>query len=135
MQVFAECPYKISMQEFHKTGLDVIFYGQEHYDTMAIVSERNPPEQSQIRGLLNEQRLLSNKDLLTRNFDEVIQNLDECDSFIQNIIDNGGEGDSDLGRIMDECLGQFSTDDMELLEQMVASNFEDALMIGSLSKL
>ena len=36
---------------------------------------------------------------------------------------------------MDECLGQFSTDDMELLEQMVASNFEDALMIGSLSKL
>ena len=36
---------------------------------------------------------------------------------------------------MDECLGQFSTDDMDLLEQMVASNFEDALMISSLSKL
>lgn len=36
---------------------------------------------------------------------------------------------------MDQCLGQFSTDDMDLLEQMVASNFEDALMISSLSKL
>jgi len=36
---------------------------------------------------------------------------------------------------MDECLGQFSTDDMDLLEAMVASNFEDALMISSLSKL
>lgn len=36
---------------------------------------------------------------------------------------------------MDECLGQFSTDDMDLLERMVASNFEDALMINSLSKL
>lgn len=36
---------------------------------------------------------------------------------------------------MDECLGQFSTDDMELLEGLVASNFEDALMISSLSKL
>jgi len=36
---------------------------------------------------------------------------------------------------MDECLGQFSTDDMELLERLVASNFEDALMISSLSKL
>ena len=36
---------------------------------------------------------------------------------------------------MDECLGQFSTDDMELLESLVASNFEDALMISSLSKL
>lgn len=36
---------------------------------------------------------------------------------------------------MDECLGQFSTDDMTLLEGLVASNFEDALMISSLSKL
>ena len=36
---------------------------------------------------------------------------------------------------MDECLGQFSTDDMDLLESMVASNFEDAIMINSLSKL
>jgi len=54
VQVFAECPYRISMQEFHQTGLDVIFYGQEHYDTMAIVSERNPPQQSEIRGLLND---------------------------------------------------------------------------------
>ena len=37
--------------------------------------------------------------------------------------------------MMDECLGQFSTDDMDLLESMVASNFEDALMISSLAKL
>jgi len=73
--------------------------------------------------------------LLSRNFDEVVQNLGECDAYIQTIIDNGGEGNSDLGRLMDECLGQFSTDDMDLLEAMVASNFEDALMISSLSKL
>jgi len=37
--------------------------------------------------------------------------------------------------MMDECLGQFSTDDMDLLEAMVASNFEDAIMISSLAKL
>lgn len=123
------------MQEFQKTGLDVIFYGQEHYDTMAIVSERQQPKQSEIGQLLTEQKLLSNKDLLSRNFDEVISNLDDCDKFIQTIIENGGEGDADLGRLMDECLGQFSTDDMDLLENMVASNFEDALMISSLSKL
>ena len=36
------------MGEFHKTGLDVIFYGQEHYDTMAIVSERHQPKQDEI---------------------------------------------------------------------------------------
>ena len=27
VQVYAECPYRVSMQEYHKTGLDVIFYG------------------------------------------------------------------------------------------------------------
>lgn len=102
---------------------------------MAIVSERQQPKQSEIGQLLTEQKLLSNKDLLSRNFDEVISNLEDCDKFIQTIIDNGGEGDADLGRLMDECLGQFSTDDMDLLENMVASNFEDALMISSLSKL
>ena len=70
------------MQEFQKTGLDVIFYGQEHYDTMAFVSERQQPKQSEIGQLLTEQKLLSNKDLLSRNFDEVISNLDDCDKFI-----------------------------------------------------
>ena len=74
------------MAEFEKTGLDVIFYGQEHYDTMAIVSERQQPRQEDIGQLLAEQKLLSNKELLSRNFDEVIANLDECDSFIQKII-------------------------------------------------
>ena len=72
VQVFAECPYRIQMKEFQKTGLDVIFYGQDHYDTMAIVSERHQPKQDEIGQLLQEQKLLSNKDLLGRNFDEVI---------------------------------------------------------------
>jgi hypothetical protein len=37
--------------------------------------------------------------------------------------------------LLEECLAQFSNDDMTLLESSIASNFEDALMIGSLSKL
>jgi hypothetical protein len=82
VQVFAECPYQISMKEFHKTGLDMIFYGQEHYDTMAIVSERSQPKQDEIGQLLQDQKLFTNKDLLARNFDEVIQSLDECDTYI-----------------------------------------------------
>lgn len=32
-------------------------------------------------------------------------------------------------------MAQFSTDDMALLEATIANNFEDAMMIGSLSKL
>ena len=36
---------------------------------------------------------------------------------------------------MDDCLGQFSTDDMAMLESMIVSNYEDAVMISNLSKL
>lgn len=38
--VFAECPFSFTLTEYEKTGLDVIFYGQEHYDTMAILQQR-----------------------------------------------------------------------------------------------
>ena len=86
VEVFAECPYRICMDEFHKTGLDLIFYGQEHYDTMAIVSGRVQTSQDEIGEKVANQKLLSNKDLLSRNFDEVIENLDECDKYIQSII-------------------------------------------------
>ena len=79
------------MSEYHKTGLDVIFYGQEHYDTMAIVSESSAGQltqdkQDETRKLMSGQKLLTNKDLLSRNFQEVITNLDKCDQYIEQII-------------------------------------------------
>ena len=40
-----------------------------------------------------------------------------------------------MGRLLDDTMGQFSTSDIERLEQLVASNFEDALMINSLARL
>lgn len=27
VQVFAECPFKINLEEYEKTGMDIIFYG------------------------------------------------------------------------------------------------------------
>ena len=51
------------------------------------------------------------------------------------MIDGKKEGDGELGRQLEDCMAQFSTDDMELLESLVASNFEDALLVSSLSKL
>jgi predicted transcriptional regulator len=84
---------------------------------------------------MENQKLLSNKALMIKNFEEVIDNLKECDAYIQEVLDGKRKGDSRLGRMMDDCLGQFSTGDMEMLESMIVSNFEDALMISNLSKL
>lgn len=35
---FSEMPFKFNLENIDKTGLDVLFYGQEHFDTMSIVS-------------------------------------------------------------------------------------------------
>jgi hypothetical protein len=84
---------------------------------------------------MENQKLLSNKTLMIKNFEEVVDNLKECDEYIQEVLDGKRPGDSQLGRMMDDCLGQFSTDDMAMLESMIVSNFEDAVMISNLSKL
>ena len=54
VNVFAELPYKINLKEFEKTGLDVIFYGQDHVDTMAIMQDKTQPTQAKIRELMTE---------------------------------------------------------------------------------
>lgn len=39
VQVFSECPFFITLKEFEKTGLDVLFFGQDHCDTMEILQK------------------------------------------------------------------------------------------------
>jgi hypothetical protein len=38
--VFGECPFSFSLSDFQKTGLDVLFFGQNHFDTMAILQPK-----------------------------------------------------------------------------------------------
>jgi len=35
--VFAECAFSFATKDYEKSGLDILFFGQEHYDTMAIL--------------------------------------------------------------------------------------------------
>jgi hypothetical protein len=39
-----------------------------------------------VADLMTNQKLLSNKDLMIRNLDQLIQNLKECEDFIQAVI-------------------------------------------------
>ena len=84
--VFAECPFSFTLNEFEKTGLDVIFYGQEHFDTMAILQQRAEVTSDGIGQLMEKQHLLSNKELMLKNFSEVIENLKECEEYIQKVV-------------------------------------------------
>ena len=82
--VFAECPFSFELAEFEKTGLDIIFFGQNHFDTMAILQQRKGKEitQDQLGPMMENQKLLSNKTLMIKNFEEVVDNLKECDEYI-----------------------------------------------------
>ena len=33
-------PFKFNVDNIERTGLDVLFYGQEHFDTMAIIQDK-----------------------------------------------------------------------------------------------
>lgn len=133
-------PFKFNLENIDKTGLDVLFYGQEHFDTMSIVSgeeheDRRNISQDTIREQLKNQKILSNRALLLKNLYNLTESLTECEEYIQNVIDNKIVGDSEIGRKMNKCMGQFNSEDMTLLEQLVHSNFKDAMMTNNLLKL
>jgi len=40
-----------------------------------------------VKDLMTNQKLLSNKDLMIKNLDNLINNLSECEDYIQQVID------------------------------------------------
>jgi hypothetical protein len=104
---------------------------------MSILDDKRNISQEQIVDLMNNQKLLSNKDLLLKNMQELINNLDDCEKFIEDVQNKKqcSSKDLEVGRMLDECMGQFSNEDMSYLEQLVSSNYEDAILVNSLSKL
>ena len=33
-------PFKFNVTNYERSGLDVLFYGQDHFDTMAIIEDK-----------------------------------------------------------------------------------------------
>jgi hypothetical protein len=89
--LFSEMPYKFNLNNFEKSGLDVLFYGQEHFDTMAILDDkRETLTQASIGDLVKNQKILSNRQLMLKNFRKLIENLDDCENYVQSVV-NGSQ--------------------------------------------
>ena len=80
-------PFKFNIDNFSQTGLDVLFYGQDHFDTMAILDDKRDISQDTIGDLVKSQKILSNKHVLLKNLGQLINNLSECENYIQDVID------------------------------------------------
>lgn len=134
--MFSELPYKFQIDNFNATGLDVLFYGQEYCDTMSILSDkREELSTDNLKEMEKNQKLLHNRELMLVNFKTLVENLDECDKFIQNVLDGKEVDDPNIGRTIKKCLGQFTNEDMAILEQMIATNYKDAVTTNNLAKL
>lgn len=72
---------------------------------------------------------------MIKNLQKLIQNLEDCEVYIDDVIAKKEVGDPEIGRLINKCMGQFNSEDMEILEQMVNANFNDAMLTNSLFKL
>ena len=53
---------------------------------------------------------------MLKNMSKLIENLGDCENYIQDVIDNKQTGDPEVGRLINKCMGQFNSEDMGLLE-------------------
>ena len=72
---------------------------------------------------------------MIKNFKALIDNLDDCEDYIKEVSDGRIKGDPEIARALNKCLSQFTAEDMVLLEQLVQTNFQDAMIQNNLIKL
>lgn len=79
--LFSEMPFKFNMTNFAQTGLDILFYGQEFYDTMAILDNNSTRDinKDNIGELKESQRILSNRAVMHKNLSKLVENLQDCE--------------------------------------------------------
>ena len=135
--LFSEMPFKFNMTNFAQTGLDILFYGQEFYDTMAILDDNSRREinKDNIGELKESQQILSNRAVMHKNLSKLVENLQDCEEYIQSAINSPKQSDPEIGRMLNKCMGQFNSQDMQILEQLVSTNFRNAHLTNSLGKL
>jgi hypothetical protein len=128
-------PFKFNLKNVSETGLDLIFYGQDHFDTISILDDRRDISQETIGDYIKNQKVLSNRHVLLRNLAKLIENLDDVENYIQQVLDKKLPGEPEIGRLINKCMGHFNAADLSQLEEMVHTNFKNALLTNSLSKL
>lgn len=102
---------------------------------MSILNDKRDLTTDDIKEMSGSAKILENRELMLNNFRQLIDNLDECEKYIQDVVDGKAKNDPNIGRQINKCLGQFTSQDMLLLEKMVLTNYKDAVMTNNLAKL
>lgn len=83
--VFSEMPFRFNVNDYDRTGLDLIFYGQEHYDTMAAIQNKTEYDDDTLGELKRNQKILGNREVMLKNFHKLVESLSECEAYIESV--------------------------------------------------
>ena len=133
--IFSELPFKFNINNYDRTGLDLLIYGQEHYDTMAIIQDKQEMDDTKLGELLKDQKILGNREVMLKNFHKLVESLNECEAYIENVAAGKQTNDQDIGQMINECMSQFQDSEMTILESMILANFKDTMMTNNIAKL
>lgn len=75
-------PFKFKLDNMKASGLDVLFYNQDHYDTLSILQNKKEISQDTIGSLIKSQKILSNRQVMLQNLAKLIDNLQDCENYI-----------------------------------------------------
>ena len=79
--------------------------------------------------------MLGNRDLLKRNVNELLKQLESCDEYVSDVINGKQESNQEAAQLLDKCLRQFSVEDLASLRMIVKENFDVGVIISNLAKL
>lgn len=86
----------------------MLFFGQEYSDTMAILQEKRDIDMEKLSEIIKNQKIMSNREVMLQNFSRLIDNLTECEEYIDNVLTGKQAKDANIARIINKCLNQFS---------------------------
>lgn len=133
--IFCECSYSFVTEGEHAAGLDLVFYGQRHCDTLGVLDEKNEIQAEEIKDLMNNQSLYTNRQSFKASMHALVASLKECEEYVAEVVAGKREGDPEIGRKLNKVMSLFSTADVEMLERMVADNYEDLSLVSKIAKL
>lgn len=82
----------------------MLFYGQEHYDTMAILDDKRDYDADMIGEMIKNQKVLKNRQLMLKNFDKLIENLTDCENYISSVMEGKQQNNQEIGQMINECM-------------------------------
>jgi len=72
---------------------------------MSILDDKRDISQHTIGDLVKNQKILSNRSLLMKNLEQLIDNLNDCEEYIHKVIAKKEVDNPEIGRMLNKCLG------------------------------